>query len=183
AIDTRADLTADVIDDLLRRPVVPISTGAASMTCIRRASAAGLLLTLALAPRLAAQPVGDTQHDHAPTARTVIVLPRDLEIRLALNALPKELREAASVLVLEPSGYTKARTGTNPFTCMVSRRGGNFYPVCFDEEGTRTILPAFADDAVWRLKGTADEQIERQLADGFEQGRYRPPSRPGIAYM
>lgn len=24
---------------------------------------------------------------------------------------------------------------------------------------------------------------ERQLADGFEQGRYQPPARPGIAYM
>src|SRR5262249_7647876 len=71
----------------------------------------------------------------------------------------------------------------NPFTCMVSRRGGNFYTVCFDEEGTRTILPAFADDAVMRLNGAGEQEIERRLADGFEQGRYRPPARPGIADM
>jgi len=54
------------------------------------------------------------------------------------------------------------------------RRGGNLYPVCFDEEGTRTILPAFPDDATLRLKGASDLEIEREIADGFEQGKYRP---------
>ncbi len=123
-------------------------------------------------------------HHHAAAVGTkVITLPRDLEMRLAVNALPKDLRDGASVLILEASAYVKARAGSNPFTCMVSRRGGNFYPVCFDEEGARTILPAFADDAVSRLKGTSEQEIDRQIADGFEAGRYRPPSRPGIAYM
>ena len=110
-------------------------------------------------------------------------LPRDLEMRLAVNALPKPLRDQATVLVMEPSGYVEARHGANAFTCIVSRRGGNFYPVCFDREGTNTILPAFEDDAVLRLKGAADQEVERQIAEGFAQGRYRPPSRPGIAYM
>ena len=122
-------------------------------------------------------------HDHNAHGGKVLLLPRDLELRLAVNALPKELRDSAAVLVLEPAGYVRARPGTNPFTCIVSRRGGNFYPVCFDEEGSRTILPAFADDAILRLKGLSDEEIERQLAAGFESGRYRPPARPGIAYM
>jgi hypothetical protein len=122
-------------------------------------------------------------HDHDAPGATVILLPRDLEIRLAVNALPGDLRQGATVLVLESGGYVKVRQGTNPFTCIVSRRGGNFYPVCFDEEGTRTILPAFMDDAVLRLKGLSEDEIERQLAGGFESGRYRPPSRPGIAYM
>jgi hypothetical protein len=124
----------------------------------------------------------ETSHNHAAGGKTLMVA-SDLEMRLAVNALPKDLRDGASILVLEPSGYAKVRSGTNPFTCLVSRRGGNFYPVCFDEEGTRTILPAFADDAVLRLKGASEQDIERQLADGFEQGRYRPPARPGIAYM
>ena len=122
-------------------------------------------------------------HDHDQSGGRVILLPKDLEIRLAANALPKELREGATVLVLEDRGYVKVRQGTNPFTCIVSRRGGNFYPVCFAEEGARTILIAFMDDAVLRLKGNSDHEIDRQIADGFERGRYRPPSRPGIAYM
>ena len=122
-------------------------------------------------------------HDHDSRGGTVLRIPRDLEIRLAVNALPKALREGAAVLVLDTSGYVKVRAGTNPFTCFVSRRGGNFYPVCFDEEGTRTILPAFVDDAVLRLKGVSAEDVEKQMNAGFAEGRYRPPSRPGIAYM
>ena len=125
----------------------------------------------------------DVEHNHNAQGGKVLLLPRDLEIRLAVNALPKELRDGATVLVLGSDGYVKVRSGTNPFTCIVSRRGGNFYPVCFDEEGTHTILPAFADDAVFRMNGSTEQEIERKLAEGFATGRYRPPSRPGIAYM
>jgi len=131
----------------------------------------------------AAQDLAPAGHDHSANGGRVLSLPRDLEIRLAVNALPKELRAGATVLVMESAGYVEARHGTNPFTCIVSRRGGNFYPVCFDEEGAHTILPAFADDAVLRLKGATDDEVDHQLAQGFEQGRYRPPARPGIAYM
>jgi hypothetical protein len=120
---------------------------------------------------------------HREKGGKVLMLPRELEMRLAVDALPPSLRDGAAILVLEPTGYVQARKGANPFTCIVSRRGGNFYPVCFDEEGTRTILQAFADDAILRLKGASDAEVERKIADGFEAGRYRPPSRPGIAYM
>jgi hypothetical protein len=130
-----------------------------------------------------AQTAATDGHDHSAAGGRVLSLPRDLELRLAVNALPKDLRPGATVLVMESTGYVEARHGTNPFTCIVSRRGGNFYPVCFDQEGTRTILPAFADDAVLRLNGATDDQVEAKLAQGFEQGRYRPPSRAGIAYM
>lgn len=122
-------------------------------------------------------------HVHGATAGKVIMIPRDLELRLAVNALPPHLREGAGILVLEGSGYVKVKNASNPFTCIVSRRGGNFYPVCFDEEGSRTILPAFMDDAALRLKGESPEVVERHIADGFAEGRYRPPARPGIAYM
>jgi len=143
------------------------------------------ILVALLALQTTAQTSGSSEpsHDHSARGGKVLLLPRDLEIRLALNALPKDLREGASVLALEPNGYVRVRQGANPFTCLVSRRGGNFYPVCFDDEGTRTILPAFADDAVLRLKGSGDQEIEAQLAAGFQEGRYRPPLRPGIAYM
>jgi hypothetical protein len=141
-----------------------------------------IFLTVLCATYTAAQGLAPG-HDHSAIGGRVLPLPRDLEIRLAVNALPKQLRAGATVLVMESTGYVEARHGTNPFTCIVSRRAGNFYPVCFDEEGARTILPAFADDAVLRLKGATDEEVERQLAQGFEQGHYRPPARPGIAYM
>lgn len=122
-------------------------------------------------------------HSKGEVEGKVMRLSRDLEMRLAVNALPKTLQDGAAVLVLEDSGYVPARKGTNPFTCIVSRRGGNFYPVCFDEEGTRTILPAFTEDATLRLKGMSSEAVERTIAEGFAQGRFRPPARAGIAYM
>ena len=139
-----------------------------------------MILALLLSTALLAQ----ESHDHGGAAGgKVILLPRETELRLAVNALPKALRDSAAVLTLEGDGYVKARAGTNPFTCIASRRGGNFYPVCFDEEGTRTILPAYVDDAVMRVKGLSSEEVERQLAKGFAEGKYQPPARSGIAYM
>lgn len=143
---------------------------------------AGLLLSFAaLSVSLFAQ--APAEHNHNATGGPVIPLPRDLELRLAVNALPKPLRAGATVRVLEGSAYVEAVHGANPFTCIVSRRGGNFYPVCFDQEGTRTILPAYEDDVTFRLKGMSSAEVESQLAQRFADGRYRPPARPGIAYM
>ena len=49
-------------------------------------------------------------------------LPRDLEVRLALSALPPYLRAEASVYVLDPAkGYALERQGMNGFTCFVER--------------------------------------------------------------
>ena len=49
-------------------------------------------------------------------------LPRDLEIQLALSALPRHLRDKATVYVLNPAkGFEVARKGTNGFHAFVSR--------------------------------------------------------------
>jgi len=141
-----------------------------------------------LAAALAVLPVGafaqaSEEHNHNAAGGKVIVIPRDLEMRLAVNALPPSLREDATIRVMGPAGYVEARHGSNPFTCIVSRRGGNFYPVCFDREGAKTILPAYEDDATMRMKGAGDAEVDAALAKGFADGTYRPPARPGIAYM
>jgi hypothetical protein len=111
------------------------------------------------------------------------MLPRDLEIELALNAAPKHLRDGATVLVLESTGYVRARVGTNAFTCVVSRRGGDVFPVCWDAEGAKALLPIDLDDATQRLAGTSLAEIDRHVAEGFKNGTYRAPSRTGVAYM
>ncbi len=111
------------------------------------------------------------------------MLPRDLEIELALSAAPKHLRDAATVLVLESSGFVKAREGTNAFTCLVSRRGGDLFPVCWDVEGTRSLLPIDLDAAKLRLGGGSNAEVDRAVAEGFKNGRYRAPARAGVAYM
>jgi hypothetical protein len=132
------------------------------------------LLLAALAAPAAAQQAAPPDHP---------MLPRELEIELALNAAPKHLRDAATVLVLDSTGYVKAREGTNAFTCLVSRRGGDVFPVCWDAEGARSLLPVEIDDARLRLGGSTIADIERAVADGFKSGRYKAPSRTGVAYM
>ncbi|MGD0659391.1 MAG: hypothetical protein ABSD38_15105 [Syntrophorhabdales bacterium] len=57
-------------------------------------------------------------------------LPRDLEIQLALSALPPHLRDNATVYVLNPDkGFEVARKGTNPKNA-----------IAFNEPFTRILL-------------------------------------------
>jgi hypothetical protein len=134
-------------------------------------------VVLAATPTAAQTPAGHTAFPDHP------MLPRDLEIELALNAAPKQLRDGATVLVFESTGYVKAKDGTNAFTCVVSRRGGDVFPVCWDAEGAKALLPIDLDEAKLRLAGTSIAEIDRQVADGFKSGKYRAPSRTGVAYM
>jgi hypothetical protein len=80
-------------------------------------------------PPIGAQTIGvGPTHEHSSAGSHVLMITRDLEVRLAVNALPKDLRDGAAVLVLGQDGYVRAHQGTDRFTCVVSRRGGNFYP-------------------------------------------------------
>ena len=110
------------------------------------------------------------------------LLPRPLEIELALNAAPKALREQATVWVLEASGYTKAQIGTNAFACIVSRRG-DLVPICWDAEGTRSMLTLDFEDARMRLAGKSGKEIDEAIAAGFRSGLYHAPARAGVSYM
>jgi len=111
------------------------------------------------------------------------LLPRALEIELALSAAPKHLRDEATVWVLDKNGYAIARKGGNAFACVVSRRAGDLFPVCWDAEGTRSLLPLDFEDAQLRLSGKSDSEIEAIVTERFKSGQYHAPSRAGIAYM
>ena len=111
------------------------------------------------------------------------VLPHALEIELALSAAPKHLRDEATVWTLEQTGYTVARKGSNAFTCVVSRRAGDLFPVCWDAEGTRSLLPLDVEDARLRLSGKSGPDIDTIVAARFKTGEYHAPARAGIAYM
>src|SRR5947207_14782484 len=83
-------------------------------------------------------------------------LPRDLEIQLALSALPPHLRENATVYVLNPDkGSEVARRGTNELYALVARTGDDtfrgswprtkysddiLYPISVDEAGSKAEL-------------------------------------------
>jgi hypothetical protein len=111
------------------------------------------------------------------------LFPRELEIELALNAAPAHLRDGAAVWVLDSSGYVKARDGRNAFSCIVSRRGGDLFPVCWDAEGASALMPIDIADGRLRLGGASNAAIEADIARGFADGRYRAPAKTGLAYM
>ena len=111
------------------------------------------------------------------------LLPPALEIDLALSAAPKHLRDGAGVWILEKSGYTMAKPSANAFTCIVSRRAGDLFPVCWDAEGAKSLLPIDFEDAQMRLSGKSSADIDAAVAERFKSGQYRPPAKAGIAYM
>ena len=53
---------------------------------------------------------------------------RELEIELAMSALPPQLREQATIYVLNPAeGFEIARKGTNGFHAFVARTGDDTF--------------------------------------------------------
>jgi len=112
------------------------------------------------------------------------LLPREKEIALALSAAPEHLRGGAGVYVLEHNGFVKVKDSTNCFTCIVNRDHPlNQKPVCFDAEGTATILPKILRVGELLMQGKTMSEIDGEIAEGFRNGRYISPRRAGVAYM
>ena len=126
-------------------------------------------------------------------------LPRDLEIELALSALPPHLRDNATVYVLNPDkGFEVARRGTNGFHAFVARTGDDtfrgtwplkeyrddiLYPISFDEAGAKEQMRIFFDAAEMQAKGTPPEQLKKIMQGRNQAGYYKPPERAGVSYM
>ena len=126
-------------------------------------------------------------------------LPRDLEIQLALSALPQRLRDNATVYILNPDkGFEVARKGTNGFHTFVARTGDDafrgswplteyrddiLYPISFDKAGTEAQMRVFFDAAEMQAKGTPPGELKRIIKDRYKSGYYKAPERAGISYM
>jgi hypothetical protein len=127
----------------------------------------------------------------AEKIRKLEPLPRDLEIRLALSALPPHLRDKATVYVLNPDkGFEVARKGTNGFHTLVARTGDDsfrgtwplkvyrddiLYPISFDEAGAKAQMRVFFDAAEMQAKRTPPEEVKKIIQERFIDPRYRPP--------
>lgn len=126
-------------------------------------------------------------------------LPRDLEIQLALSALPPHLRENATVYVLNPhKGFEVVRKGTNGFSTLVARTGDDamrgswplteypsdiLYPVSWDQAGAKAQLRVFLDIAEMQAKGTPPEELKKIIQKRYKTGNYKAPERAGASYM
>ena len=121
-------------------------------------------------------------------------MPASLETRFALSAAPPLVREHATVYLLDPSaGYVPGRAGTNGVTCIVVRsdwqwasppfRDDIYWPVCYDAEGSRTLLQDYLYAAELRAHGTSSEAVHKAVTERFGAAAFPNPSRTGVAYM
>lgn len=126
-------------------------------------------------------------------------LPRDLEIQLALSALPAHLRENATVYVLNPEkGFEVARKGANGFHAFVARTGEDamrgswpfreyrddiLYPISFDAAGAKAQMRVFFDIAEMQAHGTSAAELKARIQERYSTGQYKPPERAGLSYM
>jgi hypothetical protein len=126
-------------------------------------------------------------------------LPRDLEIQLALSALPPHLRDNATVYVLNPDkGFEVARKGTNGFHAFVARTGDDtfrgswpltayrddiLYPISFDAAGAKAQMRIFFDAAEMQAKGTPPGELKKIIRERIKTAYYKAPERAGVSYM
>jgi hypothetical protein len=120
-------------------------------------------------------------------------MPTDLETDFALSALPPQLRNDATIYLLDPEkGYYISRQGTNGFVCFIARtewewpefRQDLATPISYDAEGAKTIMPVYLDVAAMRSSGKySPVQIRDTVVARIKRGYYKAPSRPGISYM
>jgi hypothetical protein len=142
----------------------------------------------------------NAENNNAPKVMNKIEpLPRDLEIQLALSALPPHLRDSATVYVLNPDkGFEVARKGTNEFHAFVARTGDDtfrgswlftkyrddiLYPVSFDKAGSKAQMRVFFDAAEMQAKDTPPGELKKIIQDRFNGEFYKAPERAGISYM
>jgi len=142
----------------------------------------------------------NAENNEAPKVMNKIEpLPRDLEIELALSALPPHFRDNATVYTLNPDeGFEVARKGTNGFHAFVARTGDDasrgswplmeyrddiLYPISFDKAGTGAQMQVFFDIADMQAKGTPPGELKRIIKDRYKTGYYKAPERAGISYM
>ncbi len=115
-------------------------------------------------------------------------MPRQQQITLAESAAPAEVSSQATVYVLGSKGYEKVRECTNGFSCFVGRHfvkptETTIEPACFDAEGSRTLLLVYLHGEELRTSGRSEADIKADVANGYKEGRYKYPSKPGFLYM
>jgi hypothetical protein len=157
------------------------------------------ILTLVVALGLLYSLMASAEQKQPPDVNRIEPLPRDLEIQLALSALPAHLRDNATVYVLNPAkGFEIARPGTNGFHAFVARIGDDtfrgtwrlekyrddiLYPISFDTAGVKAGMRVFFDAAENQASGTPPEKLKELIQERYRTGFYKPPERAGVSYM
>jgi hypothetical protein len=119
-----------------------------------------------------------------PPLRLPPLLGEAEEIALAKSAAPAWISDSATIYVLRRGGHVKAREGSNGFSCLVSRDNPeSLYPICYDREASRTILPVELRQQQLREQGKTEDEIDREIGHELARGTFRPPTGAAMSYM
>ena len=131
-------------------------------------------------PMRASTQATSTRYPFAPRP-----LPEAEEIALAQSAAPLQVSSNADIYVLRGTEFVMARAGTNGCSCMVSRdlHETSLYPICFDQEGSRSLLQREMMETTLRAQGFSEEQVKTRVSEALASGRLVRPARPALAYM
>ena len=131
-------------------------------------------------------------------AQSLVELPQDLEVELALSALPEELQEGAAIYVRHPEqGFVLHREGSNGWMTFVARTSVRFYeadweysypsdmliPQAHTGLGLENHVQPYFDIERLRIAGTPPAEAKRILRERFANGTYKAPERSGVSYM
>lgn len=110
--------------------------------------------------------------------------PRDVQIRIAKLAAPREVTDQADIYILGQRGYELAVRGDNGFSCLIEReKPDTMEPECYDAEGSATTLKVRSYEEQQRASGVGEQAIEESIKAGYKSGKFKPPSKAGIVYM
>ncbi len=131
-------------------------------------------------------------------ADTFVDLPRDLEIELALSALPEDLRDGSAIYLRDPKkGFVLYRKGTNEWMTFVARTSVRFYdanweyeypgdqiiPMAHDKVGLAHHIVPYFDIERMRIDGMSAKEAKKIIRQRFEDGTYTAPTKGGMSYM
>lgn len=155
-------------------------------SCLLAAGVAG--------PAIAAQQAQHGYPGMAPLSQ-YLMADRAAEISLARSAAPAAISDHATVMVLQPHGYTAAVEGTNGYVCIVDRAWMSAFdapqfwnpklrgPMCFNPQAARSILPITLKRTALVLSGQSKEDIKKNMEAAFA-ARQLPSLEPGaMSYM
>jgi len=110
--------------------------------------------------------------------------PRDVQVRIARSAAPKEISDNADIYALGKRGYVLVVSGTNGFSCAIEReRLDTMEPECYDREGSRTTFQARWFVEKQRAAGVSENKIKEAVDAAYKSGKFKAPTKPGIVYM
>src|ERR1700694_562727 len=123
---------------------------------------------------------------------TIEQMPAKLETQFALSALPRAMRDKATVYLLDPTkGYQLSQQGTSGVTCLVQRtvwemadfRNDIYIPLCYDAVGTKTYLKVIMDAATLRIQGMSPVALKAEIENRWRNKTYKLPEKAGLSYM